>query len=46
MGGVVMGEAAVQRTTGEDAAVCLYFTCTWAWERSIEGRRGIPLLAD
>jgi hypothetical protein len=22
---------------------CLYYICTWAWGRSIGGRRGIPL---
>ncbi len=43
MGSVVRGEAAVQLTAGQDAAVYLYFICTWARARSIGGRRWITL---
>ncbi len=39
MGGVVGGEAVVRRTMGGNAVMFLYFNCTWAWVRSIGGRR-------
>ncbi len=44
--GVVRGEVLVRQMAGQDAAVCLYFICTWAWARSIGGRRWIPLTIE